>query len=175
MGASPKLPGVTLVLGGARSGKSAYAERILGGGLYLATAEAKDAEMKARIERHRARRGSGWKTVEEPLDILRVLQDHAAPEGPVLVDCLTLWLSNLMAAGRDWQAAADDLVANLPKLKGPVVLVSNEVGLGVVPANALARAFVDAAGITHQRIASIADRVVFMTAGIPTVLKEARR
>ena len=169
------LPGITFVLGGARSGKSAYAERIAAGGVYLATAEAGDTEMEARIAQHKARRGAGWTTVEEPLDIATVLNEHAAPERPVLVDCLTLWLSNLMASGQDWQAAVDDLVALLPKLKGPVVLVSNEVGLGVVPANALARAFVDAAGITHQKIAHVADRVVVMTAGIPTVVKDTRR
>ncbi|MSO91983.1 MAG: bifunctional adenosylcobinamide kinase/adenosylcobinamide-phosphate guanylyltransferase [Rhodospirillales bacterium] len=172
MGASPRFPRVTLVLGGARSGKSAYAERLAAGGLYLATAEAKDREMAERIERHKARRGPRWKTVEEPLDIAAVLAEHAAPERPVLVDCLTLWLSNLMAAGRDWNAAVDELVSTLRNSRGPVVLVSNEVGQGVVPANALARAFVDAAGITHQKIAAAADRVVFMTAGIPAVLKE---
>ena len=175
MGASPNLPRVTLVLGGARSGKSAYAERLTAGGVYLATAEAKDQEMADRIRKHKARRGSRWTTVEEPLDIARVLAEHAAPERPVVLDCLTLWLSNLMAAGRDWPAAVDGLVATLPKLRGPVVLVSNEVGLGVVPANELARTFVDVAGIMHQKIAEAADRVVFMTAGLATVLKDAGR
>ena len=175
MGPSPNLPRVTLVLGGARSGKSAYAERLAAGGVYLATAAAGDAEMSDRIEKHKARRGSRWTTVEEPLDIARVLAEHAAPERPVVIDCLTLWLSNLMAARRDWSAAVDALVAMLPKLKGPVVLVSNEVGLGVVPANALARAFADASGVMHQRIAAAADRVVFMTAGLASILKDSRR
>jgi len=174
------LPGVTLVLGGARSGKSRYAESLIGGTLaaggtavYVATATAGDAEMAARIAAHRARRGPQWLTVEELYDLAGVLRRESAPERPVLVDCLTLWLSNLMAAQRDIAAATSDLLAALATLPGPVVLVSNEVGLGIVPDNALARAFRDHAGRLHQEIAATARRVVFVVAGLPLVLKES--
>ena len=169
------LPPITLILGGQRSGKSRLAETLIedaaGGGLYLATAEARDGEMTDRIAAHRARRGPDWETVEEPLDILEQIVEHAAPDRPILVDCLTLWLSNVMAAGRDPGRAVEDLAAGLEGLAGPVVFVSNEVGLGVIPANALARAFADAAGIANQRLAQRADRVLFTAAGLPVVLK----
>ncbi len=174
---SPVLPPVTLVLGGARSGKSAHAEALVtaaGAGLYLATAEARDAEMAARIRAHRERRGDAWTTVEEPLEVADALARHADPARTILLDCLTLWLSNLMEAGRDADAETDGFVAALAGLAGPVVVVSNEVGLGVVPDNAAARAFVDAAGRLNQAVAGAADRVVFMAAGLPTVLKEVR-
>ncbi len=137
------LPSVTLVLGGARSGKSAYAEKLVedkGSGVYLATAEAGDGEMTERIRRHRRRRGDRWTTVEEPLDLADALARNAAPGRPVLVDCLTLWLSNIMAAERDVAAETEALVKGLARLPGPVVLVSNEVGLGIVPATELGRA-----------------------------------
>ncbi|HCS71532.1 MAG TPA: bifunctional adenosylcobinamide kinase/adenosylcobinamide-phosphate guanylyltransferase [Rhodospirillaceae bacterium] len=169
------LPPVTLILGGQRSGKSRLAETLIedaaGGGLYLATAEARDGEMTERIATHRARRGPDWETIEEPLDILGQIREHAAPGRPVLVDCVTLWLSNLMAAGRDAESEVETLARGLTGLAGPVVLVSNEVGLGVIPANALARSFADAAGLANQRLAACADRVVFTAAGLPLVLK----
>jgi len=169
------LPPVTLILGGQRSGKSRLAETLIedaaGGGLYLATAEARDGEMTDRIAAHRARRGPDWDTIEEPLDILEQIREHASPNRPVLVDCVTLWLSNLMAAGRNPESEVESLAQGLTGLAGPVVFVSNEVGLGVIPANALARSFADAAGLANQRLAACADRVVFTAAGLPLVLK----
>ncbi len=171
------LASVTLVLGGARSGKSAYAEALVeaaGGGLYLATAEAGDAEMAERIRHHRRRRGESWVTIEEPLDLADALKRHAAPERPILVDCLTLWLSNVMAAGRDPDDEALALAEGLSALSGPVVLVSNEVGLGLVPETPLGRAFRDHAGRLHQTIAREADRVVFIAAGLPLILKDTQ-
>lgn len=171
------LASVTLVLGGARSGKSAYAEALVeaaGRGLYLATAEAGDAEMAERIRHHRRRRGESWVTIEEPLDLAGALKRHAAPERPILVDCLTLWLSNVMAAGRDPDDEALALAEGLSALSGPVVLVSNEVGLGLVPETSLGRAFRDHAGRLHQTIAREADRVVFIAAGLPLILKDTQ-
>ena len=169
------LPALTLVLGGARSGKSAYAESLLAGGgaVYVATAEAVDGEMSRRITGHRARRGEDWTTVEAPLDLARALCAHAGDgSGPgVLVDCLTVWLGNLMHAGRDIDREAHRLLESLASLQAPVVLVANEVGLGVVPENAMARAFRDHAGELNQALAARADRVVLVTAGIPLVLK----
>ncbi len=176
---APPLPAslvpVTLVLGGARSGKSRHAEALVesqpGPCIYLATAQAGDDEMAARIAAHRARRGGRWTTVEEPLDLAAALGQTCGPDRAVLVDCLTLWLSNLLGAGRDVAAECDGLLAALPGLAGPVVLVSNEVGQGVVPDNALARRFVDHAGRLHQDLAAVAQRVVFMSAGLPQELK----
>ncbi len=169
------LPRLTLVLGGARSGKSRYGEALVesqpGPCVYLATAEPRDAEMAARIRAHRARRGARWRTVEAPLDLIGELAGAARPDGAVLVDCLTLWLSNLMEAGRDVAAESEALAAALPDLAGPAVLVSNEVGLGIVPDNALARRFRDAAGALHQSIAALAESVVFVAAGLPLTLK----
>jgi len=166
---------VTLVLGGARSGKSAHAEALVeaqpGACLYLATAEAGDAEMAERIARHRARRGSRWSTLEEPLALVPALQAAARPEAAVLVDCLTLWLSNLLFAERDPLAETAALVEALPGLAGPVVFVSNEVGLGIVPDNALARRFRDEAGRLNQAVAAAAQSVVFLAAGLPLALK----
>lgn len=164
---------VTLVLGGARSGKSAHAEALVaaepGTPVYIATGEAGDAEMRDRIAQHRRRRGEGWRTVEEPLDLVGALRDNAG--NPVLVDCLTLWLANLMAADRDPDAEIETLVATLADLTGPVVLVANEVGLGIVPDNALARAFRDHAGRLNQAVAATGDRVVLVAAGLPLTLK----
>ena len=165
----------TLVLGGVRSGKSEFAEGLVeawGPGLFLATAEPRDAEMKERIRRHRRRRGATWITIEEPLDIVPVLKANALPDRPVLVDCLTLWLSNLMEWKRDGDREVDALVDALADLEGSVVFVSNEVGLGIVPDNSLSRAYSDAAGRMNQRIAAAADRVVFMAAGLPLMLKD---
>lgn len=170
------LPRVTLVLGGARSGKSAHAEALVesqpGPCLYLATAEPHDAEMAERIAAHRARRGTRWRTLEEPLELAAALAEGAPADGAVLVDCLTLWLSNLMAAGRDPAGEARRLVAALPGVAAPVVFVSNEVGLGIVPDNPLARRFRDEAGRLNQAVAAAAGRVVFVAAGLPLVLKE---
>jgi adenosylcobinamide kinase/adenosylcobinamide-phosphate guanylyltransferase len=169
------LPAVTLVLGGARSGKSRYAETLVTGaaavGTYIATAEAGDAEMAARIAEHRARRGPFWRTIEEPIDLTGAIRRHAEPARPVLVDCLTLWLSNLMGAGRTVAHESEILCAALRDAAGPVVLVANEVGLGLVPETPLGREFRDAAGRLNQDIAACADRVVFVAAGLPLVLK----
>jgi len=170
-----QLSKLTLVLGGARSGKSAFAESlVLGSGLepvYLATAQALDDEMRARIDHHRDRRGARWRLVEEPLALPDALAAHAAEGRVVLVDCLTLWLTNVLLAERDPEREGRRLLSTLAALPGPAVLVSNEVGQGVVPANALARRFVDEAGRLHQRVAAAADQVVLVTAGLPLRLK----
>ena len=134
---------VTLILGGARSGKSRYAEGLAGGGLLIATAQAHDDEMAARIARHRADRAAGWEVREVPLDLSGALDD-VREDRPVLVDCLTLWLSNLLLAGREEEA--DALGAALTACRADVICVSNEVGQGIVPATPLGRAFRDAQG-----------------------------
>lgn len=167
----------TLILGGARSGKSALAERIaMESGrevVYVATAQAGDVEMRERIEHHRSRRPSHWLSVEEPLALAMALRDHVGNERCVLVDCLTLWLSNLLADpdGSRFERERDALVEVLPTLPGEIVLVSNEVGLGIVPMGALARRFVDEAGRLHQALARRCDRVLFVAAGMPLALK----
>ncbi|KAB2700646.1 MULTISPECIES: bifunctional adenosylcobinamide kinase/adenosylcobinamide-phosphate guanylyltransferase [Brucella] len=164
-----------LVLGGARSGKSSYAEKMVESSglqpLYLATGRAFDKEMENRIAIHRDRRGSEWQTVEEPLDLIGALTLNAATDRFVLVDCLTLWLTNLMMAERDITTETASLVAMLPNLAGPVVFVSSEVGLGIVPENRMAREFRDHAGFLHQAVAAIADEVYFMAAGLPLRMK----
>ena len=169
------LPRVTLILGGARSGKSRHAEAMVeeaaANGLYIATAAAGDGEMAMRIRHHRERRGPFWTTVEEPLNLAHAIEAHALPGRPILVDCLTLWLSNLMMEGRAVEAATDRLLTALEEATVPVVLVANEVGQGIVPDNALARAFRDHAGRVNQRIAAAADRVVMMVAGLPMTVK----
>jgi adenosylcobinamide kinase / adenosylcobinamide-phosphate guanylyltransferase len=171
----PRLAAVTLVLGGARSGKSRYAEQIIeaatDGGTYCATAQALDAEMSERIKAHRARRGGFWRTVEEPLALAAVIAVEARPERPLLIDCLTLWLSNVMLAGRLVEDEAAALAAALRLAAGPVVLVANEVGMGLVPETSLGRRFRDAAGRLNQDMARFADRVVLVAAGLPLVLK----
>ncbi len=163
-----------LITGGARSGKSLLAERLtLGLGvpaIYIATAEARDDEMSARIARHRARRGPEWTTLAAPRDLVGALErTDGGP--PRLVDCLTLWLTNLMLAGDDWAGELDRLAALVARLTAPVVLVTNEVGAGIVPENALARAFRDAAGLTNQRIANVCDEVWLCVAGQPLKVK----
>ena len=164
-----------LVLGGARSGKSAYAERLVAeSGLpvvYVATAQAGDPEMAERIAAHRRRRPPAWRTVEAPHDLERVLEAEAGEGRAALVDCLTLWLSNLMLAEKDVEARGATLAEAAKQLAGLRVFVSNEVGLGLVPDNPLGRRFRDAQGLLNQTIAAIADRVVFMAAGLPLVLK----
>lgn len=164
---------LTLVLGGARSGKSRHAEALItelpGPWVYVATAEAQDAEMAARIAAHRAARGDGWRTMEAPLDLPGALA--GAGGAPVLVDCLTLWLTNLLLAGRDVAAARAALLGALAARSAATVLVSNEVGLGIVPESALARVFRDEAGRLHQALAARADRVLFMVAGLAMTVK----
>ncbi|CAO3419558.1 bifunctional adenosylcobinamide kinase/adenosylcobinamide-phosphate guanylyltransferase [Azospirillum doebereinerae] len=166
---------LTLVLGGARSGKSRYAEGLvtaLGGPrVYIATARVWDDEMAERVAAHRDGRGPGWTTVEEPLDLVGALHRHAADGTGVLVDCLTLWLTNVLMAEAEVEAETAALVAALTGLPGRVVLVSNEVGLGIVPDNALARRFRDHAGRLHQAVAAVAPRVVLTVAGLPIFAK----
>ena len=163
----------TLVLGGARSGKSGYAESLFDTRseppVYIATAQAFDYEMQERIAAHRQRRGGQWKTVEAPLDLADALAE--AQDVPVLVDCLTLWLSNLLLGEHDIEAASAALEAALAARTARSVLVSNEVGMGIVPETALGRAFRDHQGTLNQRIAGAADQVVFVAAGLPLVLK----
>ncbi|TYO67676.1 bifunctional adenosylcobinamide kinase/adenosylcobinamide-phosphate guanylyltransferase [Bradyrhizobium hipponense] len=165
---------VILITGGARSGKSKRAEAraraFPGRPVYVATAEALDAEMEERIATHRARRGTDWIEREVPLDLAQALVATDGG-GARLVDCLTLWLSNLLHAEREWEREVTELAGALPRFKSPVLLVTNEVGLGIVPDNALARSFRDAAGIMNQIIADVADEVEFVVAGLPMKLK----
>jgi adenosylcobinamide kinase/adenosylcobinamide-phosphate guanylyltransferase len=164
-----------LVLGGARSGKSRHAEGLAaahaGARVYVASAEAGDAEMAARIARHREQRGSDWVTVEAPLAVVEAIADHDRADTLIIFDCVTLWVSNLMAAGGDVEAEVGRLADLMPVLAGRLVIVSNEVGLGIVPDNALARAFRDEAGRANQMLAAAADEVVLTTAGLALKLK----
>lgn len=157
-----------LITGGARSGKSAVAERMttdLGPApIYIATSEVRDAEMAARVAAHLDRRGTDWTTIEEPLDVVGALR-RSDGAGPRLLDCLTLWLSNLMLGGHDWKSVAHGLAAALPDMASPVVIVTNEVGAGIVPENRLAREFRDAAGEMNQVIAAASDDVYLAVAG----------
>lgn len=166
---------VVLVLGGARSGKSGFAEQLgdalPGPHIYIATAQAFDEEMTQRIASHRADRDSHWQTVECPLPLTEAIQAHDAEGCVILVDCLTLWLSNLMLGDYDVAAARSSLVALLPAVQGTLLLVSNEVGQGIVPDNALARQFRDEAGWLNQAMARAANEVWFVTAGIAQQLK----
>ena len=163
------------VLGGARSGKSRYAqahaEMLAGRHHFVATAEAFDDEMRERIARHQADRDARWQTVEAPRDLPAVLDALNAPDAVVLVDCLTLWLSNLLLADADPGLAEAELCRAIKQFSGQIILVSNEVGLGIVPANALARRFGDAAGRLNQAVAATAAEVVLLTAGLPLTLK----
>jgi adenosylcobinamide kinase / adenosylcobinamide-phosphate guanylyltransferase len=164
-----------LVLGGARSGKSAYAETLCQGWkgkrIFIATAQAHDEEMAERIKAHRERRGKSWTTVGAMLDLPDSLREADSEDAFILIDCLTLWLTNVMLAELDCGVAVRDLIDALSGASGTIVLVSNEVGGGIVPGNALARKFRDAAGEANQRIAEAADEVVLVTAGLPMVLK----
>jgi adenosylcobinamide kinase / adenosylcobinamide-phosphate guanylyltransferase len=165
-------PTLTLVIGGARSGKSRHAEALVEAmpapWTYLATATALDAEMAGRVALHQARRDGRWRTVEAPLDVAAALDGTT---GPVLLDCLTLWLTNVMLGERDVAAEVERLERALAARRHPVVIVSNEVGLGIVPENALARRFRDEQGRLNQRMAALVDRVVFLVAGLPMVVK----
>lgn len=165
---------VVLILGGASSGKSLWAEtRTLafpGRPIYIATAEARDGEMSARIAKHRTRRGDAWDDIEVPLDLAAAVAGTDG-RGARLVDCLTIWLSNLMHADRDWREEASQLVDVLRQQRSPVVLVANEVGLGIVPANELARSFRDVAGTLNQMLAQTAGEVEFVVAGLPIKVK----
>jgi adenosylcobinamide kinase/adenosylcobinamide-phosphate guanylyltransferase len=165
---------IELILGGARSGKSTCAEQRAtatdGPVVYLATAQAWDAEMAQRIAHHRARRPAHWACIEEPLALAAALERTAAPAVCVLVDCLTLWLSNVLLAERE--AEIGRFLTTLPTLPGSVILVSNEVGWGIVPENSLARRFRDEQGWLNQHVAALAERVTLMTAGLPLTLKQ---
>lgn len=169
------MKGQLLVLGGARSGKSAYAERraeaYAGERTYIATAEVSDSEMAGRIRHHQERRGSGWRTIEAPLDLAGALRAHDAPNHVILVDCVTVWLNNLMFHDRAVEPAVANFCAALATAKGRVVVVSNEVGFGIVPDNALARRFRDIAGRANQTIAVAVDEVVLVVAGLPLTMK----
>jgi adenosylcobinamide kinase/adenosylcobinamide-phosphate guanylyltransferase len=164
-----------LVLGGARSGKSrhaqARAEALDGELVFVATGQAYDEEMADRIARHQADRGPRWRTVEAPIELARAIEALACPGTVLMVDCLTLWASNLIFADRDPETETARLVAAICAARGPVILVSNEVGLGIVPDNALARRFRDVAGRINQVVAACADEVVFIAAGLPLTLK----
>lgn len=168
----------TLVLGGARSGKSSFAEKLIADSglarIYLATATAGDDEMKTRIAQHRRQRGDGWTTIEEPLALVDALTREATRGRAVLVDCLTLWLSNLMHIERDPDVEARRLVRFLGVAKYPIVFVSNEVGLGLVPETPLGRAFRDAQGRLNQIVAAAVPDVVFIAAGLPLWLKRSQ-
>jgi adenosylcobinamide kinase/adenosylcobinamide-phosphate guanylyltransferase len=173
---SARTPKLTLVLGGARSGKSRYAESLVTAlpppWTCIATAEVSDGEMRARIDDHKARRDSAWTTVEAPLALAEAVNEHGANGKPILVDCLTLWLSNVMLAGRAVGPEADRLLAALVGAPGPIMLVSNEVGSGIVPDNKLARDFRDAQGRLNAQVAALADRVVLVVAGLPLDIKK---
>lgn len=166
---------MTLVLGGARSGKSRHAQDLaeaLGTRrVFVATAQAFDAEMTERIARHRADRDACWSTIEAPIDLSQAIAAADAPDAAVLVDCLTLWASNMLLGEEDIDARLDDLIAAAAARRGHLILVANEVGLGIVPDNALARRFRDVAGTINQRVARYADDVIFVAAGLPLALK----
>jgi adenosylcobinamide kinase / adenosylcobinamide-phosphate guanylyltransferase len=172
---------LALVLGGTRSGKSRYglelAARFREPRLFIATGEARDEEMTARIAAHQQERGPGWDTREEPLDLAGGLTASQGHYGVILVDCITMWLTNVMlregVAPEDIESSCSCLVQTLAVGRTPTILISNEVGLGIVPENALARQFRDRAGWLHQRLAQVADLVVMVVAGIPVLIKIA--
>jgi adenosylcobinamide kinase / adenosylcobinamide-phosphate guanylyltransferase len=182
MGDAPPQFRLALILGGARSGKSRYglglAARCPAPRLFVATCEPRDAEMEARIEAHQQERGSDWATREVPLELAAALRDGQDHYGVILVDCLTMWVSNLLlqegATQGGIQTACEDLLEALAQTGAPTILVSNEVGWGIVPDNAMARKFRDQAGWLHQRLAQVADLVVLMVAGVPMLIKSER-
>ncbi|MBJ6724772.1 bifunctional adenosylcobinamide kinase/adenosylcobinamide-phosphate guanylyltransferase [Geomesophilobacter sediminis] len=172
---------IVLVTGGARSGKSRFAERLAEGYSgtcgYLATAEAGDAEMAVRIARHQARRGAGWATIEEPLEVGRALSEHDGRYSVILMDCLTLWISNLLfrhpAGAAGVIPEVERLIAGFPRLTTPLIMVTNEVGMGIVPEHPLARSFRDLAGEANQLVAAAADQVYVTISGMPLKLKDS--
>ncbi len=167
---------ILLVLGGARSGKSRYAESLAKGQkYYIATGQAFDEEMQERIAAHRAQRGGGWNTLEAPLRVVDTLKEIDGKGRFILIDCLTIWIGNLMHEKWDVLAEVEKFFAVLVQAKARVVIVSNEVGLGIVPDNALAREFRDLQGYANQRVAQAADEVVFIAAGLPLLLKKSGR
>jgi adenosylcobinamide kinase/adenosylcobinamide-phosphate guanylyltransferase len=170
---------IEFVLGGARSGKSSYAEKLAQQSslpvTYIATATGNDEEMARRIAHHQASRPDYWTLIEEPLNLVPAIRRHAQSGQCVIVDCLTLWLTNcLLDEATDWPQQKIDLLAALNESEGTVILVSNEVGQGIVPLGELTRRFVDEAGWLHQQIAAISDRFIFVTAGIPQILKSSK-
>jgi adenosylcobinamide kinase/adenosylcobinamide-phosphate guanylyltransferase len=168
-----------LILGGARSGKSSLAESLAQGSgkqvIYLATTDRRynDAEMDARIAHHRQQRPSEWPTVEEPLNLAAALQQHDNPNHCILIDCLTLWITNCLVSEQTdtWVTQRQALLETLPQLQADIIMVSNEVGWGIVPLGDLNRRFVDETGFLHQALAEMADRVVLTAAGLPLVMK----
>lgn len=174
-GTGAAVPRSLLIVGGQRSGKSRHAESLgTTSGMdcvYLATATAGDGEMASRIALHRDRRGDAWRTVEEPLDIVSALQREARPRRFVLVECLTLWLSNLYGSGRSIAEATRALADIVPELPGIVAFVSNEVGSGIIPDNAIARAYADTLGSLNQAVGAVVDEVVLVVAGQPLTIK----
>ncbi len=167
------LPLLTLVLGGQRSGKSAYAEGLIGdvAAIYLATGEALDGEMADRIARHQDRRGANWTAVEEPVDLVAALGRLASGPTPVLLDSLGMWVANLLGGKKNVAGETSALINTLKILTCPVVIVSDEAGLGIIPDNALARAYLDAMGTANQALAAAADSVILVVAGLPQKLK----
>ena len=167
----------TLITGGARSGKSAHAlmlaERWDGGKIFIATAEARDPEMKARIEKHRTERGREWITVEEPLAVAKAVTAHGSAGNFIVIDCLTLWTSNLLEQADDAAFArkADELAAAVAAVAASVIVVTNEVGLGIVPADPVSRAYRDRLGLVNARLAAVCGRVILMVAGLPLMIK----
>lgn len=173
----PRQPRQSLILGGARSGKSRYAEQQAINSqkevVYIATATAQDAEMESRIRRHQQDRPAEWITIEEPLSLAQTLQTEAAPERVLLVDCLTLWITNLLCHPEPelFERETQALLNHLPGLPGGIILVSNEVGHGIVPMGELSRRFVDETGRLHQQLAAQMDQVILMVAGLPLAVK----
>ncbi len=171
---------VAFVIGGCRSGKSAHAlclaetlsER---NRVFIATCRPMDEEMRQRVAKHQKERDPSWRIVEDIPDLGEAIREAACPDGVVLVDCLTLWAADLLWSGSNLEAALDRLIAGIRASAGPVVLVSGEVGLGMVPENAMARAYRDAVGLVNQRVAALADRVVWMVAGLPVVIQDRSR
>jgi adenosylcobinamide kinase / adenosylcobinamide-phosphate guanylyltransferase len=163
---------ITLVLGGARSGKSSYAESLAKDPkFYIATAQAFDDEMRERIAQHQVQRGPDWVTYDAPLELVETIGHADAAGNFILIDCITLWLSNVLLAEINWESELEKLLIRLGSVRSDLAIVSNEVGLGIVPDNKLSRVFRDAQGIANQSIAEIAETVVLVTAGLPLVLK----
>ncbi len=166
---------IQLILGGARSGKSALAEQLALQSrkkvIYIATATAGDEEMQQRISHHQQRRPDNWETIESPLDLCQILKEQARDNTCLLIDCLTLWISNQLCAEIEPETESQKLASILPSLPGEFIFVSNEVGMGIIPMGQLSRRFVDESGRLHQQLARICDRVIFTAAGLPLVMK----